>query len=77
MPGLNRQGMFLILAGALSLFSLAIGAWLFWLSGARLLLISGGLMLVLTLVTGVLWRRLPADAPAGSRDIEPDRGSAA
>ncbi len=76
MGRLNRQGVFLILAGALALLSLGIGAWLFWLSGARQLLLCGGLMLALTLATWWLWGRQPADARAGSRDVSPDRDPA-
>lgn len=77
MRRLNRRGMFLILAGTLALLALGIGVWLFWLSGARQLLLCGGLMLALTLGTWWLWRGLPADAPAESREAAaPDGGSA-
>ena len=58
----SRRGVFLLLAAMLSVLSVSAGAWLFWLSGARHLLLVGGLMLGLTLLTWIWWRRLPADA---------------
>jgi len=40
---------------------------LFWLSGARHLLFVGGLMLCLTVLTWIWWRRLPGEVVAPSR----------
>lgn len=63
----SRRSVFLLLAAMLSLLSLGTGAWLFWLSGARHLLLVGVLMLGLTVLTWIWWRRLPADPGAPSR----------
>lgn len=60
MASAKRQAVFLVLAGVLAVLSLGIGGWLFWLSGAVQLLLSGGLMMALTGATWWLWRRRPA-----------------
>jgi len=63
----SRRGVFLLLAAMLSILSVGVGAWLFWLSGARHLLFVGGLMLCLTVLTWIWWRRLPGEVVAPSR----------
>ncbi len=70
MAGKRRQAVFLILAGVLAILSLGVGGWLFWLSGAVQLLLSGGLMLALTLATWWLWGRAPL---ADAREAGPER----
>jgi len=57
----RRQGVFLILSGALAFASLAMGIWLYRVSGARHLILAGAVTLVLTVATALWWRRSDSD----------------
>lgn len=54
----TRRGIFLGLSGLLSVVSLAAGIWLFWVSGAKQLIVVSAVMLILTFLTWHWWRGL-------------------